>query len=139
MKRKEAVFIALGELGDGTSVPTLQERASEVYGQKISYQGVVYARRCYRKIVGKVRDCRTLKDQPGRDEKDAFQVNKAQLRRLFIFEATKEPTADDLLKLVGKSGPSAFHSIDQLRNTIAGVKKLKVIKPFSIPKPSAKH
>ena len=137
MKQIDAVFLAIIEIGDGSSLPALQERASEIYGKQISYGNTCQARLVYRKRVGKVRDCRTLKDQKGRDERDAFQVNKAQLKRLFNFEATKNPTANDVLKLVGTKN-SPFHSIDQLRNAIAGVKKLKVLQPFSIPAPSPK-
>lgn len=127
MNRRQAVNLAIAELGDGTSIEELQERASEIYGKPICYNTTVWSRICWRKSIGKVRDCRTHRDQPGRSEKDIFQVNKAQLRALFNFEATKNPTAKDALALVSK-----FDSIQQFTNAIKKIKDLKVIQPFAI-------
>jgi hypothetical protein len=130
MNRQQAVNLAIAELGDGTSVEELRERASEIYGKDIKYGTVVVERCIWRKRVGKVRDSRMHKYQKGRSERDIFQVNKIQLRALFNFEATKNPTAKDALALVSK-----FDSIQQFTNAIKKIKNLKVVQPFSIDAP----
>lgn len=133
MTRQDAVNLAIAEMGDGTSLKKLQDRASEIYGRGICYTTIKTSRLIWRKRVGKIRDSRTHRDQPGRSEMDLFKVSKVQLRAMFHFEAMKNPTAKDLINMAGK-----FDSIKQFTNAIKGIKNLKVIQPFSIPAPSPK-
>lgn len=62
-----AVHFACDELGDRTSVPSLQRRAGQIYGEPISYQSAVNHRLRYRKVFGLVEDCRTYATQFKRD------------------------------------------------------------------------
>ena len=51
MKLKEAIFVALGELGDRTSLKHLQTRVEELTGKLPNYRYTCNARRLWRKDI----------------------------------------------------------------------------------------
>lgn len=126
MKRIQAVYIALSELGDTSSAKVLTKRASQIYGKEIKYGlAIAYRLRWRKETRQKQKDLRTHKDVPGRNMLNDHLVNVTHLRRLFHFFSSTGVRPEDLSVLVGK-GKGKFHSLKQLTIAAEDISKLQI-------------
>ena len=116
-----AVWDALDELGDKTSMPVLIERASQIYGSDLSYHSVCGWRKQYRQAKDLSTDCRTYGGQPRRNMLSDTKITAQQKTRIKTF--LRAPSKTKLRNLAEQ-----FHSVPQFINAIlatAGAQQLQ--------------
>jgi hypothetical protein len=117
---KEAVYAALSRIGDRSSGPELVEEASRYYkGGEVEYSAAIQGRLAWRKEHGSGNDCRTNETQFRRNMLDDGQfTGKGWKMTMTVIKDTPPETLADWLE--------QFHSIDQLRNILRDIHRLKV-------------
>jgi len=111
MTQREAVYSAVEQLGDQTSLNVLAELASKIYGGPIGISACSTFRGEWRLANGSDTDCRTYDGQPERNMLKG-QVKSQQGRALAAFVKRTNVPLNQLEKLL-----DAFSGLDQLRQT----------------------
>jgi hypothetical protein len=119
MKLKEAIFVALGELGDRTSLKHLQKRVEELADKLPTYEYAKRMRRLWRKDIagGLKTDARTHADIPRRNMLNDQLVTSKHVASIFEFFTKTGTSPERLLELINDKDVK-FHSLDQLVNAI---------------------
>jgi hypothetical protein len=119
MKLKQAIFVALGELGDRTSLIHLQKRVEELAGKLPEYKYTARTRRLWRKDIagGLKTDARTHADIPRRNMLNDQLVKPEHVASIFDFFTKTGTSPERLLELINDKDVK-FHSLDQLVNAI---------------------
>lgn len=128
MKLKEAIFVALGELGDKTSLTHLQKRVGELAGSIPTYEYTQYIRRLWRKDIagGLKTDARTHADIPRRNMLNDQLVKPEHVASIFSFFTKTGTSPEKLLELINDKNVK-FHSLDQLVNAIKDMQELQLM------------
>lgn len=128
MKLKEAIFVALGELGDRTSLKHLQTRAEELAGKLPTYDYTKYTRRLWRKDIagGLKTDARTHADIPRRNMLHDQLVTYKHVSSIFKFFTTTQISPEQLLELINDKSVK-FHSLEQLVKAIQDLQQLQLM------------
>lgn len=128
MKLKEAIFVALGELGDRTSLKHLQTRVEELTGKLPNYRYTCNARRLWRKDIacGIKTDARTHADIPRRNMLNDQLVTPEHVASIFSFFTKTGTSPEKLLELINDKSVK-FHSLDQLVNAIKDMQDLQLM------------
>lgn len=128
MNVKEAIFTALGELGDKTSVPHLQKRVEELIGRPPEYKYTCGMRRLWRKDIagGLKTDARTHDDIPRRNMLNDQLVTSKHVGAIFTFFTKTGILPDQLLELINDKDIK-FHSLDQFVNAIKDMQELQLM------------
>lgn len=124
MTQREAVFQALVAIGPRTSLAVLAKRASLLYGSGIYEQAACKFRVEWCKKNKIVVDCRTYQGQPRRDMLKDDEVSLPQVRRLNLYFRNTRTSTKQLRELIG-SGPTRFHSIEQLAYAVTELEQLQ--------------
>lgn len=111
MTQREAVFEALQQIGERTSLDELAEKASEIYGGPVGISACCVFRGEWRKRIGSSTDCRTYEGQPERNMLKG-QIDSQQGTALINFVKKTNVSLKNLEALL-----SAFNGLDQLRET----------------------
>lgn len=128
MKLKEAIFVALGELGDRTSIKHLQKRVGELSGKLPTYGYTEHMRRLWRKDIagGLKTDARKHDDIPRRNMLNDQLVTYRHVASIFKFFTTTQISPEQLLKLIDDKG-AKFHSLEQLVKAIQDLQQLQLM------------
>lgn len=128
MKLKEAIFVALGELGDRTSIKQIQTRVNELIGQSPCYNYTYNARRAWRKDIagGLTTDARKHADIPRRNMLNDQLVTSKHVASIFSFFTKTGISPEKLLELINDKDVR-FHSLDQLVNAIKDMQDLQLM------------
>lgn len=128
MKLKEAIFVALGELGDRTSLIHLQKRVEELTGKFPKYDYTECMRRLWRKDIagGLKTDARTHADIPRRNMLNDQLVKPEHVASIFSFFTKTGISPEKLLELINDKDVR-FHSLDQLVNAIKDMQDLQLM------------
>lgn len=124
MTQREAVFQALTAIGPRTSLKALAVRATALYGSRIYEESACTYRSEWCKKNKVVVDCRTYAGQPRRDMLKDEEVSLPQVRRLNAYFRNTRTNAHQLKELIG-TGPTRFHSIDQLVFAVSELQQLQ--------------
>lgn len=114
-----AVFAALDEIGDKSSVTELLAEAKNHISGGVTYGAAIMYRLRWRQIKGRQQnDCRTNETQYRRNMLNDSQFTSKGWKLLTqVLHATNFKTVATLLE--------EFHSIDQLRGLVADMQELK--------------
>lgn len=111
MTQREAVYEAVEQIGDQTSLSVLADLASDIYGGPIGLSACSTYRGEWRDANGSDTDCRTYGGQPERNMLKG-QIKSQQGRALVSFIKRTNVPLNQLEKLL-----DAFSGLDQLRQT----------------------
>lgn len=124
ISQNDAIYQALEEIGDQTSLETLQVAASKFYGKPICSTTACTARSLWRRKRGIHRDNRIYPGQPKRDMVKEGKLNVDQLRRMIDFIKHPGETKPALAKLLSK-GAGEFQNLEQLKRALQVVEELQ--------------
>lgn len=114
MSRRDAVYTALVEIGDATSLTELRDAASKHYGSVLPWYSVTQYRREYRIKLGLTTDCRTYESQPRRNMMKDNRLSVIQMKRRSVLSDKEK----QLIKQFIGTGKHQFHSIPQLLHAL---------------------
>lgn len=126
MNIEESVFVALGELGDKTSLAHLQKRVQELSGKLPVISYVCTLRLKWRRDIGSNTDARKHADIPRRNMLNDQLVTPKHVASIFSFFTKTQITPEQLLELINDKSVK-FHSLDQLVNAIKDMQDLQLM------------
>lgn len=128
MNLKEAVFTALGELGDKTSIKHLQARVKELINELPNYQYTYKIRQTWRKDIagGLKTDARKHADIPRRNMLNDQLVTPDHVKVIFRFFTKSNINPEQILELINDKNVK-FHSLEQLITAIQEMQSLQLM------------